>query len=175
MSVDRVLSLAAVCVAFVALAFSTWLAFVQSRIQRQGNYLPAIMTLFGSFRSLDFHRHYSFLCRDLGRRHDPQHGISGLPEDAQEAFYDVAYLLQEFALLVYFGILDADQIGGLMYRRVTEVWEAIEPFVLRERQLADTQGRLLRALELFAKDLMANPPQRIDTLGVDHRLLRGKN
>jgi hypothetical protein len=50
-------------------------------------------------------------------------GISGLPDDAREAVYDVAGLFQGIATLRLLGILD-ERVKTLFQVRIVRIWSA---------------------------------------------------
>jgi len=96
---------------------------------------------------------------------DPKSGISGLPDHAREAIYDIAYYYQIFASLISTGIVDEEVTLALIHGRVIKVWDAISPFVIREREITDATGRyLLQILEAFAaraEQVVVEPPTSV--------------
>ncbi|MCX5001229.1 hypothetical protein OHB05_01110 [Streptomyces sp. NBC_00638] len=60
-----------------------------------GRYLE----LLNEFRSAAFHQHHWYITNRLAAEHDPDLGVSGLPSEAQEAIYDVAFFLHNFVVL----------------------------------------------------------------------------
>ena len=79
-------------------------------------------------------------------------GISGLPDDARRAVYDVAFFFQGFATLRLLDVLD-EEIMPTTRPRLVAVWEAVEPYVERERELHGYSGiYFLRVLEEFVKE-----------------------
>ncbi|MFI6298541.1 hypothetical protein ACIBEJ_43600 [Nonomuraea sp. NPDC050790] len=88
----------------------------------------------------------------LPREHDPKLGISGLPPAAREAVYDVAYFYQNFIAFQAVGILDK-RLLAMMNMRTFLVWEAIKPFVEREREITHETGpHLLRILQVYTEE-----------------------
>ncbi|MCW2860209.1 MAG: hypothetical protein JWP48_1917 [Actinoallomurus sp.] len=84
----------AILLSAYALTTSAYLALQHRFEQRRANLLPYYTRLIDEFRTLEFHDHYGYLCTRLRVEHDPQLGISGLPDDARRAIYHVAYLFQ---------------------------------------------------------------------------------
>src|SRR5262249_10323589 len=119
-------------------------------MQRQRNQIDPLLQLLTVFRTREFHENYRFICEDL-HAFSPVNGVLGLDEDVQKRFYDVAYLFKQFAILTYMGAADEELVAALLRRRIIQVWTAIEPYVIRERQLrAQAEGSLLSFLERFA-------------------------
>jgi hypothetical protein len=59
-------------------------------------------------------------------------------------------------------VLD-DQVLPTMQARIVRVWEAVEPYVERERELQGLSGLyFLRILEEFAKDAKELPPEAVN-------------
>ncbi|HEV2372690.1 MAG TPA: hypothetical protein VGS19_11015 [Streptosporangiaceae bacterium] len=119
-------NLVAVVLSVLALAISTYLALHQNQIQRRANYLSACTGMFAGFRSAAFHDHYLFVTETLPSAYDPQLGISGLPEEARIAVYDMAYFFQNLAQLRLLRILD-EEIFAQLHIRIIRVWDAIAP------------------------------------------------
>jgi hypothetical protein len=163
MSTDFLTSLSVV-ISLVALCLSTWIALTQHKSQRHANYLPAVSDLLDVFRSIDFHQDYNYLTRSLAASYSPDAGVSGLPDDAQRAFFNVAYLFQKYAILADLGILDRRQVTGILQRRMTETWTAIAPYVEAERRNAGAGREFLRFFESFAQRLEDVPPGALEKL-----------
>ena len=110
------------------------------------------MQLLNEFRSLEFNDRYRYVVTQLRQDHDPQLGISGLPDDARRAVYDIAYFYQGFGALRRLRIID-DRIMSVLHHRILAVWEAVAPYVERERELShDVTGpHLMSLLEGFAQ------------------------
>jgi hypothetical protein len=151
-----VLNVGAVVISLFALGASTWLASRQSVIQEQSNSTSVIVGVFTEFRSPAFREHYDFVCRRLGTEHPVDGGISGLPKPARDAVYDVAYLFSTLATLSGMGMLNEREVLALFRVRIIAVWDAIAPYVERERELNPTTGGL-SMLQVFAAQAKALP------------------
>ena len=92
------------------------------------------MALYSELRSPRFHAHYNYVVHQLGAEYTPDHGIFGLPEHAQTAVIDVAYYYQNLANMMNFGLLDKAAVLPMIRTRLINLWCAIEPFVVTERQ-----------------------------------------
>ncbi|MGD1217050.1 hypothetical protein AB9Q10_01300 [Streptomyces krungchingensis] len=150
------LNTVAIGLSVLALLSSTYFAFQQVSSMKRANYLPAYLALLDNFRSPTFHQHHRYVIQRLGVEHDPDHGISGLPAEAQEALYDVAFFLHNFVILKRLGIID-DRYLTTLNNRVVRTWEAIGPFVRRERELVPLP-HLLQILEDYAAVVASVPP-----------------
>lgn len=76
--------------------------------------------------------------------------------EAQEAVYDVAFFLHNFVILKRLDIID-DRYLMTLNNRVVRTWEAISPFVWRERELVPLP-HLLQLLEDYAASVADVPP-----------------
>ncbi|MER5468294.1 hypothetical protein ABZX90_16835 [Streptomyces sp. NPDC002935] len=146
------LNIAAISISIAALVAAVWFARQQVRIAREANHLPVLVELLGQFRSVELNDHYLYVCTKLHEEHPPElgQGISGLPLHAKEAVYDVAYFLQTFAGMTSMGITSEEQVVALLHTRVPQVWNAIAPYVEKERETGPVGPHLLALLEAFA-------------------------
>jgi hypothetical protein len=159
-----ILNVIAIVLSVLALASSTLLAFQQALSMKRANFLPVYVSLLSDMRSVAFHDRYYYLCERLGQEHDPQLGISGLPDDARQAIYDIAYFFQELITFRKLNILDG-HVLDTMYGRIVRVWNGIAPFVERERELKGDHGpKLLCILEDYASDVIEHPPRLDKTM-----------
>ncbi|MER6789533.1 hypothetical protein ABT330_33800 [Streptomyces sp. NPDC000658] len=147
----------------VALLVTLYSAVSQTGLQLRSNQLPAL-DLLADFRSAEFHERYSFVTQRLLAEYDPALGLSGLPNDVRRQVYDIVYYYQNIGVLRLADIVD-DEMVALLRIRVVKVWEAVAPFVLREREVMGTDGRyLLRGLEDMAHEARHMPQDIIDQL-----------
>lgn len=137
-------------VALLALYFSTSTLVQQNRIQRQANFVPALVGLLDAFRTQQFHEDYGYLVDRLRLENDPSRGVSGLCPRARSAFFNVIYLYQQFAMLVSLGILEYDAVAAVAGRRCVELWSLVEPYVRAERDSGRMSGSGFQLLEEFA-------------------------
>ncbi|MFI9310941.1 DUF4760 domain-containing protein [Streptomyces triculaminicus] len=159
-----VLNLVATGLSGVALFIAVYTAISQAVLLRRGNQLPAYVDLLADFRSMEFHDRYRFVTQRLSVEYDPVLGLSGLPDEARRQVYDTVYYYQNIAVLRLAGIVD-DEMMALLRGRVIKVWEAVAPFVERERELMGANGPyMLRNLEDFARDAQHMPHDVIDHL-----------
>lgn len=159
MDSSTALNVAAVLIAVCALGFSTWLAARQSLLQERANATSALLALLERYQSPTFHERYEYVCHRLNEEHDPALGISGLPKDAREAVYDIAYHYMTFATLVGLGMLNEREVLALTRRRIIAVWDAVAPYVRHERGRIPSAGSfsLLEAAAAHARTLPPEP------------------
>ncbi|HEY5832702.1 DUF4760 domain-containing protein [Streptomyces sp.] len=169
-----VLNLVATGLSVVALIVTMYSATQQAVLLRRSNQLPAYVDLLADFRSVEFHDRYWFVTQRLSVEYDPVMGLSGLPDEVRREVYDVVYYYQNIAVLRLADIVD-DEMVALLRIRVIKVWEAVAPFVERERAVMGTNGQyLLRSLEDFAHDARHMPHGAIDHLLHVNRVQRSR-
>jgi len=166
----QILGVAALVVSLLALIISAAFGARQILLMRNANYVPVLIDLLGQFRSLEFNDNYHFVCTRLAVEHEPASGISSLPDEVRAKIFDVAYYFQLFATLAALRVVRDDHIIPVIRDRVVQVWDAIEPFVLAERESTRGKGpSRFRNLEDFAKT--ARRMQRRPT----HRFMLSRN
>ncbi|MFF3886298.1 hypothetical protein [Streptomyces sp. NPDC001914] len=144
------LNVLAISISVFAVLASMWFGARQVQIARQANYMPALMDLLAEFRSAELHDQYIYVLGDLNRDHTPDGGLRGLSPHAKSAVYSVAYFFQTLAGLYALGVIDETAASMMARARITKVWEAIAPFVERERQFPDVDPNLLSLLQAYA-------------------------
>lgn len=169
-----------ILIALISLAALTasWVTAARQRdLVKRSTHLPAYMAFLDEFRSVLFHDQYRYVCNQLDQDHDPKLGISGLPDDIRKVVYDVVYYHQNFAALIRMGVLDErvidHQISINMGVRSAAVWDALEPFIRRERKLNSTPT-MLQIFEDFAHDSRSGLLGRRDRHGLRSMLHRPK-
>jgi hypothetical protein len=149
-----IVSIAALVISVLSLGVSSILTFRQVRLLRSANHLPVIIDLLGEFRKSEFHQKYRSIIENLRADHDPDHGLSGLPDDARDTVLDIAYYFQTFAILDSHDVLRNRQMYTHLNYRTIEVWTAIEPFMRTQRRSPSGAERwMLLQLETYAEKL----------------------
>lgn len=167
-----IFNIIAIVLSVVALATSTYTAWRHQALQKAANFIPTYMQLLKQCQTMEFHDHYRYVTTQLKAEHDPKLGISGLPDDARRAVYDIAYFFHSVGILVLLRFLD-DRILPAMRPRVINVWEAIEPYVEHEREiLGFGEHHYMRVLEEFAKDAKALPAGTLNTMLTRRRSIK---
>ena len=153
-----IFNIVAIVLSAVAVVTSAYTALQHRTLQKAANFAPAYMQLIRQYQTLEFHDHFRYVTTKLRADHDPQLGISGLPDEARRAVYDIAYFYHGYGVLKLLRIID-DQVLPGMQSRIVAVWDAIEPYVERERELCGSSVVYqMRVLEEFAKEAKALPP-----------------
>jgi len=164
LSLSTVINIGAVIVSIVALTVSASLARSQFAAQRHSNHIDPMIGLLNEFRSLEFHRNYQYICKELPAL-SSEGGISGLDEAVQRKIYDIGYFFQLYAILAYLGVVDRKFMSALLRRRYLETWASLEPFVRKERELQSlSDGAILNIFEHFAMQLRNYPPGEMQKL-----------
>jgi hypothetical protein len=160
------LGIIAIVLSVFALTSSTALALNQIALMRRANYLAPNIELNREFRSLKFQDNYKFVTETLPAAFESQLGISGLPDEARAAIYEVGGLFQILAQFVLLGTID---IIMLQFRMV-HAWRALAPFVERERELNKSVGIYFwRTFEEIAEEAAQMPDDAISNLLKQYR------
>lgn len=127
-----VLNVLAIVIAAAALLISSVLAAQQAGLMFRANNIPVYIELFSQFRSFEFNDHCNFIIDRLGQEYMAEETvISGLPDEARAAVYDVGGLFTEIATLRLLGTVDR-RIDSMVQVTVLQVWKALAPFVYAE-------------------------------------------
>ena len=171
MQLSDVVSLLALVIAFMSLAIGSTISFRQARSARDANHIAVLVTQMNDFRERTFNEDHDYLCRSMGQ-HNSHNGISGLPEDVRQKFYNVVYFYQILGVLIMLKTLSRNDIITIYQRRVVELWNSLEPFVKSERRLnGDEHGDLLANFQAFAEAAMDFRPNSLRLL-IDRNLRR---
>jgi hypothetical protein len=154
----------AIAIAAAALLTSSVLAMRQASLMFRANHIPIYIELFSQFRSLEFQDHCGFIIDRLAQENVAEEtGISGLPDKARAAVYDVGWLFAEIATLRLLDAVD-HRIDSMVQVRLPQVWKALAPFVYQERKRLGTSNMFWRSFEKFAADVDRLPEGAINTL-----------
>jgi hypothetical protein len=149
-------------IAVVAVVTSIVFSARQTRIAQHSNHISVMIDLLAEFRSAEFHKQHDYVCERMGVEHAPEVGVRGLPDEAKAAFYSVVYYYQSFANLAVFGLLDQTLLVTVLRTRIVSVWQAVRPFVERERQLrGENGGMYLSIFEELARHAAELPPEHV--------------
>lgn len=171
-----VLGIVAVVVSMCALLTSTLLGARQIRVMRDANHVPAIIELLSEFRSREFHDDYQYIITNLRAEHDPELGISGLPESARTAVLNVAYYYQVFAFLIGFEILDETKVLAVLRIRIINTWGALKPYAMVERKSNPLPVlTMLETLADHAQNMRVQSPGQIMRFRRQNNLMRAAN
>jgi hypothetical protein len=158
-----VFNVATTSIAVVAVVTSIVFSARQARIAKHANHISVMIDLLAEFRSAEFHEQHDYVTMRLGSEHDPAAGVRGLSGEAKAAFYSVVYYYQSFANLAVFGLLDETLLATVLRTRIVSVWQAVRPFVERERELRGESGggNYLSIFEELARLAAELPPEHV--------------
>lgn len=161
----------AIAIATVALLMSSILAMQQANLMLRANHIPVYMEIYSQIRSMEFQDHYRFVINRLAQENvAEQTGISGLPDEARAAVYDVSGLYTQVATLRLLGAVDR-RIDSMMQVRLVRAWKVLAPFIYEERRRLGVSNMYMRAFEEFAADIERLPEGSINDLIAQHRRL----
>ena len=166
-----VFNVATTGIAVVAVVTSIVFSARQARIAQHANHISVMVDLLQEFRSAEFHEQHDYVCTRLGAEHDPEAGVRGLPGEAKTAFYSVVYYYQSFANLAVFGLLDETLMVTVLRTRIVSVWQAVRPFVERERELRGEGGggTYMSIFEELAGTAAELPPEHLRNWMTENR------
>ena len=147
---------------------SSVLAMQQARLMLRANHIPVYMEIFAQERSVGFQDHYLFVINRLAQENvAEQTGISGLPDEARAAVYDVGGLYCQVGTLRLLGAVDR-RVDSMVQVRCPRAWKALAPFVYEERRRQGLSNMLWRTFEELAADIECLPEGSINNL-IDQR------
>jgi hypothetical protein len=150
---------AALVLSVLALCVSAFLAHRQNSIQKIANNVPALVDILSQFRESHLHESFEYIYAHLPS-HDPNEGLTGLPAGVRHRVLDVCYFLQQVACLIILNAVREREFLALFRARTMATWNAVEPFVKREREINPQLGpEFLLVLEVFAAKAAAMPPE----------------
>ncbi|MET8152420.1 hypothetical protein ACIBSW_18645 [Actinoplanes sp. NPDC049668] len=133
-----IFNVATLIVSVAALAISAWAAIRQLRLVRGSSDLKLTAEiLVGRFGSKDFQVDQRYVLERLAQEHDPALGISGLPEPAAAAAWNVGFMFENLGMMTVFGLVDRRIVLSIGNYRIQRSWEALEPFIRAERSIRD--------------------------------------
>lgn len=146
--VSAYLNIAALAISFTALIISSFFAVRQSSSAHHSNQLPIINDIFKEIRSSQFREQEESLWESLPTL-GQNIGFSQLPKGLRDEAYNVSFTYLMLAYLVSMRILDRRLAVLPIHYRIVRTWEAIEPFVMQEREIRGDQLSFLNLLESF--------------------------
>jgi hypothetical protein len=164
-----VFNIVTTAIAVVTVVTSIAFSARQARIAQHANHISVMIDLLGEFRSAEFHEQHDYVCTRLGVECDPEAGVRGLPSEAKTAFYSVVYYYQSFANVAVFGLLDETLLVTVLRSRIASVWQAVRPFVERERVLRGEGRTYLSIFEEMARLAAELPPENVQRRMTDAR------
>jgi hypothetical protein len=149
-NVSSILNIVAAFASVSAVVTSSYLAVQALRYNRNANHMPVIIELFREHRSEAFVRKEQFLWRAMPLQ-DPSKGFSRLPRKTRAYATDVALFYLMIGYLSEYQISDPELLALQVQYRLLKTWEAIEPYVRKERILRGGEFTFLNTLEVFVE------------------------
>jgi hypothetical protein len=144
------LNVLALVASFAALGISVIASYMQIRLSHRANQLPVLVELFREYRSPRFLTEEEQLWKELPQA-SPDDGFAGLPSPLRDHVLNVSNYYQTLAYLSLLGVVD-DKVAVLpLHYRALKTWQAIEPFVLRERIIRGDELAFFNVLEEFIR------------------------
>jgi hypothetical protein len=156
MNTSIAINVTSLLISLVALAISAYLAHRQASAAHGANAIPVIFNSFREWRQPDFIQTQKYILASLGGDHDASMGLSGIPEPLQSQIDKVAIFYDDLGKLVAYRALDWEIVIGTFGVTTVRVWDALKPFIYRERELRGTQHMAL--FEDLACRAKVNPP-----------------
>jgi hypothetical protein len=147
----------------VALVVSVLVAWRQDRKTKSAGDFAAVLEVYlRDVRDKEYQNDQHYVVSRLGREH-PQPGttVSGLPETARNAVWNVAFLYESIGMMYKLGVMDRRIALGVFHFRIVQVWEAIAPFAQAERSHRD--GPFLAFFENLYHEARALSPHDLLT------------
>jgi hypothetical protein len=136
---NAIFNVAALAFSFMAILISAISARRQAADSRHANVILFMTELGQRTRSPDFRKAYEYVQTQLSQ-FDPTLGLFGLPEPARDHALLVGSFYQDVSTLVVTGVLDEDLAVIMYYTSIKEVWRALEPYILAERNIRRLRG-----------------------------------
>ncbi|MCZ7458917.1 DUF4760 domain-containing protein [Streptomyces sp. WMMC940] len=136
MSLSLALNLLAVLLSAVALVTSIAVSRRQLRLAQNSNVLPIILQLFKETRDPDFSRAIEYISHDLAREYPPDNGYRRLPPEVRKHVRRIGLFYDDVGKLVAFGVVDERLVIGSYGVNIVAMWDALSPYIHRERALS---------------------------------------
>jgi hypothetical protein len=150
-----------IVISVVALVATAALAVRQVALMRHANHLPILVELIQELRSPAFLEKERYVSQQLAADYPRELGLEGLDDQAADQMQYVKSFFNSLGALVFFGMIRETLAISLFGYRATRVWSAIEPFVLRERELRGSDMVYAPFFEDFVARVRITPPGRV--------------
>jgi hypothetical protein len=142
-----------------SLVVAGYTAGKQYLLQKRSVNVPVVMEILTSFRDPLLHASLDAVTRNLPHA-DSAKGLAGLSKELRDHVFDVAYFFQMVAGLVLMDLADDRVFTTLLRARLVSTWAAMEPFIIREREInPSTAPEFLTLYEAFAIKAAATGPE----------------
>jgi hypothetical protein len=159
---NAIFSATALVLSFVAILVSVISARRQSADARLANVIMFMNELGQTIRSQVFLNAQDYVLTQLSQ-FDPSLGVYGLPEPAREYALRVGGFYQDLGVLVVNGVLDENLAVSLYYAGIKDVWRALEPYILGEREKRRLRGAggMYGSFEHIAAYVESTPHEKV--------------
>lgn len=155
------LNILALVISLAALATSAFFAIRQIGTARNANQLPVMNEILRRFFSPKF-RYQEELLWDNLKDQGEDVAYSQLPDNLRKAADSVCSVYLMLAYVVSLKIVDRRLAILPISYRVVRTWEAVSPFVVRERKLREHEVSFFGLLESFVEFIKRQDLQSID-------------
>ncbi len=147
-------------ISLAALAVSSFFAIRQIGTARNANQLPVVNEILRKFWSPEFRHQEEFLWDELKDQGEDV-AYSRLPVDLREAADNICSTYLMLAYVVSLRIVDQKLAILPIHYRVVRTWEAVSPFVVRERKLRGREDSFFSLLESLVEFIKRQDIQSI--------------
>jgi hypothetical protein len=156
-----IVSIGSAAAALAAAAF----AARQVHQARIANAFPAVIDMFGEYRSATVSHARTQVFTGLRKTDDPA-PLSRLPTEIREPALTVCHYLDNFGVLVFEGLMDAEIAARFLGNTAVALWERLLPHIDAERLLRQAEEQpggadYLRYFEDLAVTLNALNPEHL--------------
>ncbi|GIM88532.1 DUF4760 domain-containing protein [Paractinoplanes toevensis] len=135
MNTGLAVNIAAVIISLSAILVSSLFARHQLRLMRRSDdTVVAIELLTRECRTEEFLNSEDYIVHRLPKQ-PPAEGISGLPPEGRRHISRVGLYYTSLGALIVTGSLQETMVVSLMPTRARRVWFALEPYIVKEREL----------------------------------------
>lgn len=149
------LGVSSLAASFLALGLSTWTAFRQVKIMRHSNEVSLLVETFKEYRSPAYQRYEYYVVHELAKKHSPDLGFAGLPDEARVAATSLVAFFNVLGAFLIFDMADESVVIPFFAYRANQSWNVLEPYIMSERR---TRGDSVFAA--FFEDLVCRSRAR---------------
>jgi hypothetical protein len=123
-------------VSVIALALSSFSTFRQIRHTRSASEMKMVLELaLHNIRDKDFQDDQRYVLTQLNKDYGAEQGIDALPEPVRSAARSVAFTYDYIGMISALRMVDPRVVQAIFHFRVKQAWQALKPYIQRERQL----------------------------------------
>jgi hypothetical protein len=130
---SQIVSLISVLLALAAVCVAAWQVRESTRSAEKTNALPIISEVFEHARSSQFNIAIRRIL-NAKKKYFYRNNFDALPRKYRQDAYQICYFFDYLGTLVLYDIVAADVIIGVLASRLVQVWVAMKPLILNERE-----------------------------------------